>query len=538
MLMPLKSRFGTICRTLVPPLLAYARTRRNPESPQARRARIELRLALQHLGTTFIKLGQLLSARPDLIGLELADELRNLLDHEPALTFTSIQQIIETETKQPITALFKTIDTVPLGTASIAQVHRAVLQSGREVALKVQRPHVEATIKRDLPVLKQVCRLLDITFPLRSLQFSYLYSEFVDWVTNELDFRVEGRRADRLRDNMSEVDGVTIPEVYWEYTTKALLTMSYIEGMTVNQLLDTMHHQQVTTLYDAELPYPIDPDLLVGRTIAAVAKQALVDRYFHGDLHPANIIVQRHSRVAFVDFGVIGSINAEEHAQIMLTMMAIVQNDPEALVKVCKSLAITPLSHADVAHVHQLLADELHKLQEDGGGRVSLSHFMSVIFAISQEYQLMFTQGFIIAMKTIAQIDSVASQIGLRSSLVALMKPEVEKCLALSLSHELSEDNISGTILNLVEAGKQLPQTLNDLQELIHGGELLPATAPLRTAERAFAAGSIVVAVLLMATAPFALWAAPPAWRPGLVVLLLPLFLLFVLVTMLKSRRR
>lgn len=283
---------------------------------------------------------------------------------------------------------------------------------------------------------------------------------------NELDFRIEGHRADTLKENMKDMEGVVIPTIYWEHTTKRLLMMSYIEGETLNELLNTMQRQKVTSLYDTTLDYPINPETIIKRTVAAVAKQALVDKYFHGDLHPANIIIQRQNKVAFVDFGIIGTINAEEHMQILLTLIALVQNDPEMLVKVFKSLATTGLSQEDISYVHQQLSDELHRLHEDSGGKVSLNHFISVIFSISQKYRVSFTQGFIIAMKTIAQIDSVAGQIGLRSSLITFMKPEVEKCIAVSLSSQFSKENLSSTLLNLFEVGKNFPKHLMNCNNL------------------------------------------------------------------------
>ncbi len=528
-----RNRALEVCRKLVPAFAAYVLTKGDPATKRASHARIRLRVALQDLGTTFIKLGQLLSARPDIAGLDLAAELRNLLDNEPAVPLHEIERIIEAETKQPAAKMFCRIDAKPLGTASIAQVHRAELLSGQIVAIKVQRLGVRETVGRDLPLLRRACRLLDTVIPSRSVRFSYLYAEFEDWIYGELDFRVEGRRADKFRENMKDVDGIVIPRIYWQQTTERMLVMSFIDGQTLNSLMNIMKEQQVNALYDAALPYPVDADLIIQRAVAAVAKQALVDRYFHGDLHPANIIIEPHSRVAFIDFGIIGTINAEEHAQILLTLVAIVQNDPEALMKVFKSLARTELTAADVADVHQRLSDELHRLQEDGSGRVSLNHFITVVFGIAQTYSLSFTQGFIIAMKTIAQIDAVAVHIGLRASLVSIMKPEVEKCLTQSLAQELSTDNLSGMLLNVVEAGKQLPKTLNEFEDLVHAGELLRRQGGTR--RRSVSHDSIIIGILLVLMTPLVFWLTSAALRAVLLALVLPLFLLFILVTILKS---
>lgn len=144
------SRFLTICKTLFPVFLIYSLTRSQSESKRFKNNCVAIRVAFQQLGVTFIKLGQLLSARPDIIGLELASELRNLLDHETILSFSTIEEVIETETKKPYQKIFKKIEHTPIDAASIAQVHKAVLLSGKHVAIKIQRPHVEKAILEDL----------------------------------------------------------------------------------------------------------------------------------------------------------------------------------------------------------------------------------------------------------------------------------------------------------------------------------------------------------------------------------------------------
>jgi len=342
-------RFFTICSTLIPAFLAYSLAHHNTNSKKFQESCIRIRLGFQTLGTTYIKLGQLLCARPDIIGLDLASELRNLLDHEPIIPFITIQHVIESESNTPLSKIYKKIEHTPLGTASIAQVHKGTLLNGTAVAIKVQRPGVVDLIYNDLPILKKVCHVLELLIPNTPVKFTYIYSEFEDWITNELDFRVEGRRADKFNENMAGVEGVVIPHIYWQHSSKLVLVMSFLEGYTLNDLLHLMKKQHVATLYELKLDYKIDPDLLIQRTVAAVAKQALVDKYFHGDLHPANIIIQKNSKVALIDFGIIGTFNAEEHAQLLFLLLALVHDDPQALVKVIRSLITTDLNPRQVA---------------------------------------------------------------------------------------------------------------------------------------------------------------------------------------------
>jgi ubiquinone biosynthesis protein len=461
-------RFFVVCRTLILPFIAYEKARRHPGSKKALSHARAVRLGLQSLGITFIKLGQLLATRPDIVGEILAAELRNLLDNEPAIPFTTLRTILKAELPSDIKTIFASVEREPLGSASIAQVHKAQLLSGKLVALKIQRPGVMEQLHADLPELRRLCRILDGLSLSKSLKFTYLYNEFISWITNELDFQVEGRRADVFRENMKPVEGVVIPQIYWKYTTKKLLIMSYAEGYTLNELLDLMAKQRVDSLYELKLDYAIDPDVLIERIVAAMAKQTLVDKYFHGDLHPANIIVKQHNVLAFIDFGIIGTLNEEEHKLMLLAMSALVRDDPQALTNVLTSLIVGDLSAQEVAHIHQELADELHRMHEDASGKESLTQCINAIFRISQRYEVMYTQGFIIAMKTITQMDSVASQIGLRSPLVAYLKPAVEEAVIASLAGNLSQESAYASIAGLVEAGKKLPQSLVELEALIH----------------------------------------------------------------------
>lgn len=461
------NRFLVIFIKLFPPFLTYSMFKNNPESKNFQKSTANIRIAFQQLGPAFIKLGQMLSARPDIMGADLSDELRKLLDQEQAIPFSIVQDLIENECKIPISKIFKNIDKDPLATASIAQVHKAILLDGKTVAVKIQRPEIENTIKNDLSVFKKVSVFLDSIIRSKGLRLQYVYKEFSDWIMNELDFNIEGRRTDKFGENMKDVEGIIIPEIYWQHTTAKVLVMSYIEGPTLNHILDAIKEQKVSSIYDVKLKIKIDPDLLIERIVAAVTKQVLVDKFFHGDLHPANIIVQKQNKIAFVDFGIVGALNAEEHTQILLTMLALTDEDPQALLKIITSLISEPLTPGQMGLLHQEISDELHKLHEDSGGKVGLNHFVSLLLSLSQKYNLLWSAGFLLAAKSIAQIDSISQKIGIKKPLVEIIKPYVENSITHTLSSNLSKENIYKSLINLVEAGRKLPQTLTDLEQVI-----------------------------------------------------------------------
>lgn len=529
-------RFFSIASLLIPPFTIYFLTKSNPSSKRFQKTIVTIREHFQLLGTTFIKLGQMLSSRPDIVGPELSAELRNLLDHEQPIPFAQVQKILSEELHANGDAVFEQIDETPIATASIAQVHKARLTKRKIVAVKVQRPGITEVIHSDLPVLKMVASLLDVLAIGKQIKFSYIYQQFEDWITNELDFQVEGRRADKFRENMKSVEGIVIPEVYWKYTTKKILVMQFLDGPTLNQLLDDMKKQQVTSLYDLKITPKINPDTLIHHTIAAVAKQALSDRYFHGDLHPANLIILKQNKVALVDFGIVGTLDNQEYMELVFTMLALVENDPESLLKAILSLITQQLTKEQTGDIQEVLSLELHKLHEDTGGQISLNHFITTMMSVAQKYDMLWTPGVLLALKTIGQIDFVAGQIGLREPLVDLMKPEVEKYILKALSSTMSKEELFKEMLNLFQAGKRLPDTLTDLEQVIQSSKLLVPSVPTATPHPLSPFMPVTVSLLIS----FPLFTMTPlaasAYKPVLVIAV-PL-LLYTILSKIMSKGR
>lgn len=531
-------RFNKIFGTLFPPFFHYAFVKNKPESKKYKATLFSIRTAFQTLGPTYIKFGQMLSARPDLVGIHLADELRNLLDHEPIIPFEDIEKTLVDELKQPVKKIFRKIEHTPIATASIGQVHKATLHSNHVIALKVRRPGIEAVIKSDLPVLKTISILMDAFLPLKGLKFRYVVDQFSEWITNEMDFQIEGHRADKFRENMKSIEGVHIPKIYWEHTTTKILAMEYIEGHTLNELLNLMEKQKVKTLYDLKIDFKIDPDALIERMIGAVAKQSLVDRFFHGDLHPANIIIQKSNVITFVDFGIVGSLNEEEHTQILLCMLSLVESDPETLVKVITSLITDPISPQEVGKLHQEFSDELHKMHEDIGGKVTVNHFLTALLPLSTKYHVQWSSGFLLAVKTIGQIDSVAGQIGLRKPLVELMKPEVEKALTTSLSTNFTKETLYKGLLDLVQAGKKLPQTLTELEDLIHSTDLSKLGQVVSSSQRHAFRNSLIVGSAVVIAVPFLSQTTLSTAVKPLLFIAIPLLFILILVKLFTIGRK
>lgn len=526
------NRFFFIAKTLIPVFISYQLHRQNQDTETFKKTCVDIREAFQTLGPTYIKLGQLLSARPDFVGVPLATELRNLLDNEPVIPFEKIEQELTKAWGKEIKHIIKHIDTTPIATASIAQVHKATLHNDHIVAIKVRRPGIEDIINADLVIFKRITALLDSLFPIKGIKFSYIYKEFSEWIHNELDFQVEGRRADKFYETMANVPGVVIPKIFWNHSTDSVLVMSYLDGITANRTVATMDEQQVKTIYDVKLDFPINPDILIDHLIGAVAKQAFIDKYFHGDLHPANIILQRGNKIAFVDFGIVGTLNSEEQTQALLIMLALVDGDPQALVKIVTSLIADPLSQQDIALLHQTFADELHRLHEDENGKISLNHFVTVLMEMSQKYTFMWSSGFLLAVKTIGQVDTLCQLIGLKSSLVSLMRPHIEKAVAANLKSSLTQETIYKSLFDIINAGKRLPQTLSQLEDVINSGTIVKVPniqIQQPTNSSLVAKGMLLGAILLIAIPVVSLPVVTTSSYRFLLTIAIPLLLFLVL---------
>ncbi|KKP59754.1 MAG: 2-polyprenylphenol 6-hydroxylase, partial [Candidatus Roizmanbacteria bacterium GW2011_GWA2_34_18] len=358
----LVSRFRYICAKLIPPFLHFHFSRHKPRSLSLQEAVKKIRIAFQELGGTFIKLGQMLSARPDIVGPELSDELRNLLDKQASMPFKIIKNIVEVELKTPLNHLFKSFDVVPLSTASIGQVHKAVLSTGEIVVVKIQRVGLFKQVEKDLQLFKKLTVILDLLVGSKGLRFEYLYKEFSEWIMSELDFRTEGRRADTFKHNMKDIHYIMVPQTYWQYTTSKVITSSFISGMTLNAIFDEMRKQKALSIDEVKLSFSIDGMIVAQHIIAGLFKQMFVDKFFHADLHPANLIVQKDNKVAFIDFGIIGILDTVEHTKMLLLLISLIENDPQSLIKVMISFSAESFTKEQKKTLYQQFARELHKI--------------------------------------------------------------------------------------------------------------------------------------------------------------------------------
>ena len=252
---------------------------------------VKLRLMLQDLGTTFIKLGQLLSTRPDVVGDRIADELANLQDDNPAITYEQVKEIVERELNGNIDDLFKEFKHEHLATASIGQVHEATLITGERVAIKIQKEGITDKIDLDLRILKYIANRADkFNSDLKKINLPGIMEEFDRSIHKEIDYNNEFMNMQRIEMNFVDNPSIHIPATYPEYCTSKVLTMEFIDGTKLNDVYESTSDE-------------FDKKLLAKNVLDSYLQQLFIDGFFHGDPHPGNVMILEDNVVCYLDLG-------------------------------------------------------------------------------------------------------------------------------------------------------------------------------------------------------------------------------------------
>ena len=331
-------------RIVIPTLQRFAPGRVAPIQVPEIDLPVKIREAFEHLGPTFVKLGQILSVRPDVVPPAYLAEFEKLRSRVPPFAFEEVRQIIEAELKRPLESAFAAFDPQPLAAASVAQVHAATLAGGEKVAVKVQRPGVRAQMREDLRILHWLARVAERSIPsLRPYRVVALVEEFADWTMRELDFRVEAGHADHFRHNFENDPAAYVPKIYWHLTTARVLTMEFMEGATID---DPMRMAQLG----------VDKEELARRAVQALFKELFLYGFFHGDPHPGNFFVLPGNAIGYHDFGIVGYLSSDLRRELMSFFLALTRGDVEAAVMHLLHLA-TPLEPADPERFERDLLD-------------------------------------------------------------------------------------------------------------------------------------------------------------------------------------
>ena len=375
-----------------------------------------VRLTLEDLGTTFIKLGQILSTREDLLPPAYIVELSKLRDQVPPVPTESILAMIEQSFGQPVEALFKSFDHEPLAGASIGQVHAAVLHSGESVVVKVQKPGIAAQVEEDLAILQQIARFAQNRAPLaEAYDLVTLIDEFGWTLRSELDYLREGRNADQFRANFSQSRDIVVPKIYWELTTSRVITEERIDGIKLDDIAGI----------DAA---GIDRKLLARRSARSVFLQIFDHRFFHADPHPGNYTVLPDARIAVFDFGMVGRIDNVTHDALLALAAGVMRQDAGDVVDSLAALNV--VKHG--ADRNGLRRDVQHLLDRYIG--MSLEEFrfdviINDVLGVIRRRRLQLPSELSLLMKTLAMEEGVGRRIDPDLKPVEIAAPFIRRAI-------------------------------------------------------------------------------------------------------------
>ena len=375
---------------------------------------IELRMILEELGGTFIKLGQLLSLRPDLIPKEYCDELSKLQDDIEPFSFEEVKHVIKAEFKKPINKLFKKFEKKPVATASIGQVHVARLKNNKKVAVKVMRPGIKALIHTDLEILEHLARLFKHHVKQNIVDPEEIFEEFKRYTENELDYLKEAYNIKRFYNNFKKERKIKIPRVYDKFTTHRVLTMEFVEGVEVRQIL--IHPKKYKRFNRKKISELI---------VYSVMKQIFIDGFFHADPHPANVLVKKDT-IGFIDFGIVGKLDKELKEKMGLLFISLIHRDTNNLVKAFISLNLVD-TDVDVNNLKKDLSDTLGEYYDTSLDRIDMAELFFKSLRVAKKHKIKVSRDFVLLGKALVTLQGVGIEFSPGFNLVQETHPFIEK---------------------------------------------------------------------------------------------------------------
>ncbi len=357
------------------------------------RPETRLRSAFERLGPTFIKFGQLLSLRPDLVPPEYVEEFEKMQDKVPTFPFSEAKKIIEQELKKPLNRVFTSFEQKPIASASMAQVYKAKIK-GQTVAVKVQRPGIRKQIESDIEIMYKVAELLEHQVPvLKEFRIKAIIHEFEKWTLKELNFNIEAYYAQRIANNFKGSRALKVPKIYEKYTTDKVLVMEFLDGIPLHNVREIKKKK-------------INLKKVIRNGYYIILKQVFVDGFFHADPHPGNILVLKDGTIGLIDFGILGHFDKKLKKSALDLFQAFVENDPDKTVNIF--LKMNPSSDIDKTHLTADIRDIFEQLRCTSPEDLEIGPLIRETLSAANKHHLEIPADFVLYGKTVGIIEGIA----------------------------------------------------------------------------------------------------------------------------------
>lgn len=420
---------------------------------------VRVKMVLEELGPTFIKLGQLLSMRPDLLPMDYLAQLEMLQDRVAPVNFDQIRQLIENDLKSPLADLFAQIDPNPIAAASIGQVHSAYLLTGETVVVKVQRPGIRKLVKVDLEILGDIANFLESRTEWgRIYNITGLVDEFSRTIRDELDYTIEADNAERFAKNFDRDPNVRFPKVFWKFSTNQVLVLETISGNKINDF----------AILEAS---EISKNNVARNLVNSILKQLLSDGFFHADPHPGNIMIAENGAILFLDLGMVGRINIWLRERLGFLLLNLVQENVANIVDIIVEIgAIKDASNRNtIRHEIYYLFDKYYHRPLN---RIQIGIALQELLGLALRYHFKFPNEMSLIARCLFLLESTISKLTPESSLLELSRPFGAKLLREQLNwHHLSKIGTS-FLQDWLFLSLDLPTRLKNIIRTTENGEL------------------------------------------------------------------
>lgn len=417
---------------------------------------VRLRKTLERLGPTFIKFGQVLSVRPDLLPKEYIRELEKLQDHVPPFSFGEVKKQVEEGLNQPLNKIFSEFEKKPIASASISQVHKAKLRNGKVVAVKVQRPNVRQIMEEDIEIMLYIASLAEKHVE-RTKKYEpvNIVKEFKEWTKDELDFKLEARNAKIFALNFKDDENVIIPKIYSDYTTEKVLTLEFIEGIELSKVGELKKSK-------------INFDLVIKRGFDAVLTQVFLHGFFHADPHPGNIFVTKGNKIAFVDFGIIGIFSQDLKDRAVDLLYSIVFHDVDKLASVLVDMGL----EGDIRSFKEELRGVVEPMEISSIEEVKLSRVIEEVLHIALQHKLKMPLQFVLLGKTIITLEGIGLEYDPKFRLIDSARPFVENLMLRRLNPVNMFNNFLKNSLKFKKFAETFPDEATKALRKIQSGKI------------------------------------------------------------------
>jgi ubiquinone biosynthesis protein len=458
------------------------------ERPATREGAREFRRALEELGPTYVKLGQLLSSRPDLLPDVYIEELGRLVDEVPPVPFTELAKLIEDDLGDD---LFARVEPEPLAAASIAQIHPALLKSGRAVVVKVRRPGIERQVELDLAVLRSTARLLEgHSQTAQLLQVNALVDELEVHIREELDFVEEAHNAELIAQLVSDYEDLVVPQVIRPYVTERVLVLERIEGKKIG---------------DGPAP-PLERRRALAREFfRAYVHQVTVEGVYHADPHRGNVLLTGDGRLALLDFGLLGRLDDDTRRNLSLLLLAVAQNRADDVADLLLGLSLTSIDSDQPGFRHELRR-KLPRYHWRPLAGIRAGEALADLQRIALRYEIRLPPAFALVGKTLSQADSIARSLDPELDPIELLEEDSLAVMLTEAERRLEPNQLLAYLYTQLEPFSRLPRRVSQLVDRLDTGTMKVGIVPtdlgeaervLRSVANRIGAAIIVVGLLV-----------------------------------------